>query len=71
MHRILLASACLIATAMPALSQTLRVSLRQDLDVLDPTRLFQYLPYIPLGQFDVGTGWRGNVSGVLNAYTVA
>jgi peptide/nickel transport system substrate-binding protein len=34
-------------------------------------RLFQYLPYIPLGQFDVATGWRKNITGVLNAYTVA
>ena len=35
------------------------------------TRLFQYLPYIPLGQFDVATGWRKEVTGVLDAYTVA
>jgi peptide/nickel transport system substrate-binding protein len=34
------------------------------------TRLFEYLPYIPLGQFDVATGWRKEVTGVLNAYTV-
>jgi len=34
-------------------------------------RLFQYLPYIPLGQFEVATGWRKNVTGVLDAYTVA
>ena len=33
MRRILLAAACLVATAMPALAQTLRVSLRQDLDI--------------------------------------
>jgi peptide/nickel transport system substrate-binding protein len=30
-------------------------------------RLFQYLPYIPLGQFDVATGWRKEVTGVLDA----
>jgi peptide/nickel transport system substrate-binding protein len=35
------------------------------------TRLWQYLPYIPLGQFDVATGWRKGVTGVLDAYTVA
>ena len=34
------------------------------------TRLFEYLPYIPLGQFDVATGWRKEVTGVLDAYTV-
>jgi peptide/nickel transport system substrate-binding protein len=35
------------------------------------TRLWQYLPYIPLGQFDVATGWRKGITGVLDAYTVA
>lgn len=34
-------------------------------------RLWQFLPYIPLGQFDVATGWRKDVTGVLNAYIVA
>ena len=34
-------------------------------------RLWEFLPYIPLGQFDVVTGWGKNVSGVLNAYIVA
>ena len=48
MHRILLAAACLLATAMPALSQTLRVSLRQDLDVLDPTLTTSYVARIVL-----------------------
>jgi peptide/nickel transport system substrate-binding protein len=33
-------------------------------------RLWQYLPYIPVGQFDVVTGWRKNVTGVLDAYFV-
>ena len=33
MQRILLVVACILAAAMPALSQTLRISLRQDLDV--------------------------------------
>jgi peptide/nickel transport system substrate-binding protein len=35
------------------------------------TRLWQYLPYIPLGQFEVVTGWRKGITGVLDAYTVA
>ena len=43
MRRILLAAACLVATAMPALSQTLRISLRQDLDLLDPTLAPSYV----------------------------
>ena len=34
-------------------------------------RLWEFLPYIPVGQFDVVTGWGKNVSGVLNAYIVA
>jgi len=34
-------------------------------------RLWEFLPYIPLGQFDVVTGWGKNISGVLNAYIVA
>ncbi len=48
MHRILLAAACLVATAMPALSQTIRISLRQDLDVLDPTLTTSYVARIVL-----------------------
>jgi peptide/nickel transport system substrate-binding protein len=48
MRRILLAAACLVATAMPALSQTLRISLRQDLDVLDPTLTTSYVARIVL-----------------------
>jgi peptide/nickel transport system substrate-binding protein len=48
MHRILLAAAGLLATVMPALSQTLRVSLRQDLDVLDPTLTTSYVARIVL-----------------------
>ena len=48
MHRILLAVACLLATAVPALSQTLRISLRQDLDVLDPTLTTSYVARIVL-----------------------
>jgi peptide/nickel transport system substrate-binding protein len=48
MHRILLAAACLVAAAMPALSQTLRISLRQDLDVLDPTLTTSYVARIVL-----------------------
>src|ERR1700722_1946780 len=48
MHRILLAAACVVATAMPARSQTLRISLRQDLDVLDPTLTTSYAARIVL-----------------------
>jgi peptide/nickel transport system substrate-binding protein len=48
MHRILLAAVCLLATPMPAFSQTLRISLRQDLDVLDPTLTTSYVARIVL-----------------------
>src|SRR5579863_2023238 len=37
MRRLLLAAACVLVTAIPAFSQTLHISLRQDLDVMDPT----------------------------------
>src|SRR5215471_8021711 len=43
MRRLLLASVCLLATALPAWSQTLRIALRQDLDVLDPTIATTYV----------------------------
>ena len=43
MRRLLLATAVVAATAMPAFAQTLRVSLRQDLDVLDPTLATTYV----------------------------
>ena len=47
MRRFLLASACMLATALsvpgPAFSQTLRISLRQDLDVLDPATSTTYV----------------------------
>ena len=47
MRRILLAAACLTATALstptPAFSQTLRIALRQDLDVMDPTMATTYV----------------------------
>jgi peptide/nickel transport system substrate-binding protein len=33
-------------------------------------RLWAFLPYIPVGQFDVVNAWRGDVSGVLDAYFV-
>ena len=46
MRRILLPAACLLAMVMPALSQTLRISLRQDLDVLDPTLTTTYVARI-------------------------
>jgi peptide/nickel transport system substrate-binding protein len=48
MHRILLAAACLIAMTMPVVAQTLRISLRQDLDVLDPTLTTSYVARIVL-----------------------
>jgi peptide/nickel transport system substrate-binding protein len=43
MRRLLLATAVVAATALPAFAQTLRVSLRQDLDVLDPTLATTYV----------------------------
>src|SRR6478609_338180 len=43
MRRLLLATACILATVMPAFSQTLRIALRQDLDVLDPTLATTYV----------------------------
>jgi peptide/nickel transport system substrate-binding protein len=60
MHRILLAAVCLLATMEPAVSQTLRVSLRQDLDILDPTLTTSYVARIVLAGlcdklFDIDT----------------
>jgi peptide/nickel transport system substrate-binding protein len=43
MRRLLLAATCVLLTAVPALSQTLRIALRQDLDVLDPTLATTYV----------------------------
>ena len=43
MRRLLLATACVLITTMPAFSQTLRIALRQDLDVLDPTLATTYV----------------------------
>ena len=43
MRRILLAAACVLFTCMPAFSQTLRIALRQDLDVMDPTTATTYV----------------------------
>jgi len=48
MHRVLLVAALLFAPAMPAVPQTLHVSLRQDLDVLDPTLTTSYVARIVL-----------------------
>ena len=48
MHRLALVFAFLLATAMPAISQTLRVSMRGDLDVLDPTLTTSYVARIVL-----------------------
>jgi peptide/nickel transport system substrate-binding protein len=47
MRRILLAAACTLTTALsvaaPASAQTLRIALRQDLDVMDPTMATTYV----------------------------
>src|SRR5579862_5704085 len=47
MRRILLAAACLgvavLSTPAPAFAQTLRIALRQDLDVMDPTTATTYV----------------------------
>jgi peptide/nickel transport system substrate-binding protein len=47
MRRILLAAACVLTTAIsvpgPAFAQTLRIALRQDLDVMDPTVATTYV----------------------------
>lgn len=43
MRRLLLAAICVAATAWPAYAQTLRIALRQDLDVLDPTLATTYV----------------------------
>src|ERR1051326_4348085 len=48
MHRLALVFAFLLATAMPAISQTLRVAMRGDLDVLDPTLTTSYVARIVL-----------------------
>jgi peptide/nickel transport system substrate-binding protein len=42
-RRLLLAAACVLTTALPASAQTLRIALRQDLDVLDPTLATTYV----------------------------
>lgn len=34
-------------------------------------RAWQFLPYIPAGQFDVVNAYRSNISGVLNSYVLA
>ena len=34
-------------------------------------RAWQFLPYIPAGQFDVVNAYRPNISGVLNSYVLA
>lgn len=34
-------------------------------------RMWEFLPYIPTGQFDVTSAFRRNVQGVLNAYFIA
>ena len=43
MRRLLLAVVCIVSTALPATAQTLRISLRQDLDMLDPTLATTYV----------------------------
>lgn len=34
-------------------------------------RMWEFLPYVPTGQFDVASAFRRNVHGVLNAYFIA
>jgi len=48
MHRIVLVVACLLAMSVSAVPQTLRISLRQDMDVLDPTLTTSYVARIVL-----------------------
>jgi peptide/nickel transport system substrate-binding protein len=48
MRRTVLVAALLLGATVPAFSQTLRVSLRQDLDVLDPTLTTSYVARIVL-----------------------
>ena len=43
MRRLLLAATCLLLTAAPAFAQNLRIALRQDLDVMDPTLATTYV----------------------------
>ena len=43
MRRILLATAGVLFMAVPAFTQTLRIALRQDLDVMDPTTATTYV----------------------------
>jgi peptide/nickel transport system substrate-binding protein len=43
MRRFLLAAACALITTLPASAQTLRIALRQDIDVLDPTLATTYV----------------------------
>ncbi len=43
MRRLLLVVVCVAATALPANAQTLRIALREDLDVLDPTLATTYV----------------------------
>jgi peptide/nickel transport system substrate-binding protein len=34
----------------------------------DASHLWQFIPYVPEGQFDVASAYRQNLSGVLAAY---
>jgi peptide/nickel transport system substrate-binding protein len=43
MRRLLLAAVCVLFAALPVHAQTLRIALRQDLDVLDPTLATTYV----------------------------
>src|ERR1700761_7920545 len=43
MRRLVLAFACMLVTVVPAFAQTLRIALRQDLDVLDPALATTYV----------------------------
>jgi len=43
MRRLLLAACCVLATILPAAGQTLRIALREDADILDPTLARSYV----------------------------
>jgi peptide/nickel transport system substrate-binding protein len=34
-------------------------------------RMWAFIPYVPTGQFDVTSGFRRNIQGVLDAYFIA
>jgi peptide/nickel transport system substrate-binding protein len=34
-------------------------------------QMWQFIPYVPVGQFDIDNAWRKNISGVLTSYVIA